>query len=76
MSGFYFEKSDGIHQALPVRGSYRSEKTGQPANLMNASDYPVAGERHWCHGQIRLATRNQMEWVHDATAPASTGDAS
>lgn len=68
-SGFYLVKSDGIHQAFPVRGSYRSEATGQLADLLAASDYPVAAECHWCHGRIRLATHKQMEWVHVAAAP-------
>ena len=66
-SGFYFKKSDGIHQAFPVGGTARSEATGQPANLVAASDYPVIAECQWCHGRIRLAIQNQMEWRH---APA------
>lgn len=68
-SGFYFEKSDGGHQAVPVRDTYRSETTGQPANLVAVSDYPVTAECQWCHGPIRLATRSQVEWTH---APALT----
>lgn len=71
MSGFYFVKSDGLHQALPVKGTSRSEKTGQPASLLADSDYPVTAECHWCHGRIRLARRDQMEWVH-APEPQTT----
>ena len=62
--------------AVAGEGSYRSEATGQPANLLAASDYPVTAECNWCHGKIRLSRKNQMEWVHDTTAPAPTaGDA-
>lgn len=73
-SGFYFMKSDGLHQALPVRGTARCEKTGQPTNLVTASDYPVIAECHWCHGSIWLSRLQQMEWAHVATVPA--GDTS
>ena len=70
-SGFYLAKSDGTHQAFPVRGSYVSERTGEPANLMNAAGYPVTAECHWCHWPVRLVTLNQMEWVHVRPAAAS-----
>jgi hypothetical protein len=69
MSGFYFAKSDGTHQALPVSGSYVSEKTRQPANLRAETDYPVTAECQTCHGRIRLFELQQMEWAHDTTAP-------
>lgn len=72
-SGFYFKKSDGLHQAFPVGGTARSEATGQPANLVAASDYPVIAECHWCHGRIRLAIQNQMEWRHAPVPAAAAG---
>ena len=71
-SGFFLVKSGGGHQGIPVRGSYRAEKTQRPGNLMDAADYPLTAECQRCHQPIRLATRNQMEWTH---APAGAAEA-
>jgi hypothetical protein len=75
-NGFFITKqgdSSG-RQALPVRGTHRCEKTGQRTNLVNPADYPVIAECYWCHDRMRLAVKNQMEWMHaplEAAAPAS-----
>ena len=69
-TGFYFARPDGTHQALPVRDSCYSERTGQAADLLAASDHPVAAECQQCHGRIRLSRLRQMERRHDLTAPA------
>jgi hypothetical protein len=72
MSGPYWGPVDfpghpGGHQALPVRGSYRSERTGQPAVLTDDGAYPVTAECKTCHGRIRLDHLIQTDWRH---APA------
>ncbi len=60
----------GPHRAFPAGGSYRSERTGQPAVLTDEGCYPVTAECKVCHGPIRLDRLLQMEWAH---APAAGG---
>lgn len=72
MSGFYFiPHTLGGHQAMPVKDSWYSERSQRPADLLDGASYPVIAECQRCHGRIRLAGKSQMEWTHDATAPAS-----
>ena len=60
----------GPHRPVPVGGTYRSERTGRPAVLTEATSYPVTAECQVCHGPIRLEQLLQMEWRH---VPAGGG---
>lgn len=65
MAGFtYIPKATGGHTATPIHDSWYNEKTQHPANLRNDFDYPVIAVCKTCHGRIRLAVLQQMEWVH------------
>lgn len=65
MSGFHaFPKTPGTHQADPVKGSWYSERTQHPANLLADFDYPVIAVCGTCQGRIRLRVKMQMEWEH------------
>lgn len=55
------------HQATPVKDSWYEEKTQHVANLVSEMSYPVIALCERCYGRIRLATKNQMEWVHVPT---------
>lgn len=55
------------HQAVPLDGTYVSERTGQPATLTDEGCYPVVAECKVCHGPVRLRVLMQMDWQH---APA------
>jgi hypothetical protein len=66
MSGFYAipKVPGGGHQALPVKDSWYEERSQHPANLLSDMAYPIIAVCQRCFGRIRLATKNQMEWVH------------
>jgi hypothetical protein len=59
------------HWANPVKDSWLSERTQQPANLLGPEDYPVAAECQICHGRIRLNHKLQWEWRHAPVVTAA-----
>jgi len=69
VSGFSFMHGDTGHAPVPLKGSYVRESDGEPANLLNGADYPVAAECKFCGGRITLGALMQWEWRH---APAVT----
>lgn len=75
MSGFtYTPKDDAGHTAVPLGGSYVRVKDGQPANLLEESDYPVAARCKICDGRITLDQLRQMEWRHAPAEQVLTAD--
>jgi hypothetical protein len=68
VSGFIFTpKDDAGHTGTPLGGSYVRVEDGEPANLLEESEYPVAARCKICREPIRLDRLRQMEWRH---APA------
>jgi hypothetical protein len=55
---------DGGHMATPVQDSCYSERTSLRANLRSEACYPIIAVCKTCHGRIRLAFLQQMEWAH------------
>lgn len=69
MSGLYvLPKVPGGHQAVPVAESWRSERTGQAADMLDPGAYPLAAVCQACGGAIRLRVLAQMEWEHSGLA--------
>lgn len=66
MTGFYFmpKAPGGGHIATPVKDSWYEERTQLPASLIREASYPVVALCQACSQRIRLAEKNQMEWVH------------
>ena len=75
MSGFQSSAAISVpyvldgHQAMPVEGSWYSERSQHPANLKAEFDYPVIAVCQRCGGRIRLAQLLQMEWTHVPGGP-------
>ena len=70
MNGFSYVRGRTEHTAIPLAGSYVTEKGGEPASLLRDSDYPVVAECKICSGRIRLGQVLQMDWRH---VPAGGG---
>lgn len=71
MNGFSYVKGRTEHTAVPLAGSYVTEKSGEPASLLRDSDYPVVAECKICRGRIRLGQVMQMDWRHVTAGSAS-----
>jgi hypothetical protein len=72
-SGFSYVEGNTGHTAIPLAGSYVTEKGGVPASRPRDSDYPVAAECKICHIRLRLGHAMQMSWRHTPLQTTAAG---